>query len=203
MSDGDGWTPAFEGQRPPFRQGNTAALRTGVHSERAVTPLAQEIERRFRAAPDTPGWALEPKFQHEVSNWAFSEAVLELARQELDRIGIVLGKEEVTTVAEESEIGKGGRGSRRSRQARSTSALDEYHRAASRAAAARKALGISPAGFSSIAAAVGYAFRQQEDAIAQLGADGRALMRKHNPALAARLDAQDAVALPPAGPADC
>jgi hypothetical protein len=39
----DGWTPAFEGQRPPFEQGNELSLSHGAYSELRIGKRAAEL----------------------------------------------------------------------------------------------------------------------------------------------------------------
>lgn len=171
----------------------------GARSPRRVLPLRDEIKRRLLADAGTPGYVREAKFAHALDSWATAEAVLRLLTEALSEAGIEVGAAEVTETAEESTE-KGGRGSRRSRQERSTALLDNFHRATTRAANARKELGLSPASYAGIARDVGYTFRVQEDAITRLGESGREIMRRRNPVQAARLDAADAAAeLPPAG----
>ena len=40
------WSPAFEGQRPPFEPGNELSVRHGASSERRIAPVARAHRRR-------------------------------------------------------------------------------------------------------------------------------------------------------------
>mgnify|MGYP001401636563 CR=1 FL=1 len=62
-----GWTPEFPGQRPPFTEGNTAALRTGAHSPRVYGPRAQELAAGLLA--DRPDLGA-PAYAAAVTVWA-------------------------------------------------------------------------------------------------------------------------------------
>src|SRR4051794_9911753 len=44
------WTPAFEGQRPPFEEGNEAATTHGAYSEQRLLPLAEGIYRELKVS---------------------------------------------------------------------------------------------------------------------------------------------------------
>lgn len=49
------WSPAFEGQRPPFEPGNELAAAHGAYREQALAPLAREIgDTLRRVLPVTP-----------------------------------------------------------------------------------------------------------------------------------------------------
>jgi len=62
--------------------------------------------------------------------------------------------------------------------------MDNYHRAASRAANARKELGLSPASYAGIARDVGLEFQRQEDAIARISQQGSDIIARRKAALA-------------------
>jgi hypothetical protein len=49
------WTPAFEGQRPPFQPENTLAVRHGARGTVTLEPRAHEIADELRAL--VPGYA--------------------------------------------------------------------------------------------------------------------------------------------------
>lgn len=72
---GSAWVPDFEGQRPPFEVGNTAALRNGAHSPRVFEPRAQELAAGLlEARPDLAG----PSYAAAVGVWAVYAARFEL-----------------------------------------------------------------------------------------------------------------------------
>ena len=171
---------------------------SGSRSPRKVLPLRDEIKRRLLADPGTPGYVREAKFAHALDSWATAEAVLELVTAALSEAGIEAGAAEVTDTAEESTE-KGGKGSRRSRQERSTALLDNFHRATTRAANARKELGLSPASYAGIARDVGYAFKVQEDAVTSMAAAVAGIRARREAAIAAGEPWPPRVELPPAG----
>ena len=81
------WTPAFEGQRPPFAPGNTAALKSGATSELALAPLRVELAASLSV--DYPN--LDPRRQALLADRL---ARIALARQWLDEQGRIVRDEQ-------------------------------------------------------------------------------------------------------------
>jgi hypothetical protein len=58
LTEDGGWVPEFEGQRPPFEPGNTAAVKHGARSSRKVEDVArrvsEELAERFPVALEYP-----------------------------------------------------------------------------------------------------------------------------------------------------
>lgn len=71
------WVPEFEGQRPPFRAGNTAALRHGVFSPRVVDPKARELVEQVLEDPET-AYLTAAKWRPALWAWARAEAQVQL-----------------------------------------------------------------------------------------------------------------------------
>jgi len=56
----EAWTPAFPGQRPPFRPGHQLSVRSGAFSSRLSEPLAVELaEELVERRPDLAGYPEE------------------------------------------------------------------------------------------------------------------------------------------------
>jgi hypothetical protein len=140
----DGWTPAFDGQRPPFRDGNEAALTHGARSERRVGPLAAQIAAELLADPDTPTHLREPMFAMAVEAWARAEAICQLLRAFLDSKSIEDALTELTTETEDEDR-DGGRTRRTSVARKVAAALDSSRRWEAHAANMRSKLGLDPA----------------------------------------------------------
>jgi hypothetical protein len=71
------WTPAFEGQRPPFQPGHELSLRHGAWSARHVQPVATGI---LQSVLDDPAceYLKAPRFAAELEAWATAEARVRL-----------------------------------------------------------------------------------------------------------------------------
>src|SRR5690349_12295127 len=85
------WTPAFDGQRPPFQPGNEHAVTHGARSERHVGPLAAQIAHDLLTDPDVPPHIREPLFAASVHAWARAEAVCRLLWAWLEDRDIMAG----------------------------------------------------------------------------------------------------------------
>lgn len=99
----DAWTPEFDGQRPPFAEGNDQALIHGARSERHVGPLAERIARELLEDPDTPPHVREPVFAASVQAWARAEATTRLIWEWLAERDIMTGLTDLTTSTEDEE----------------------------------------------------------------------------------------------------
>jgi hypothetical protein len=83
------WTPAFDGQRPPFAKGNQlAATSHGAYSPRRVDPLASELVEQLLADDDV-AYLRAPKWGPAVWAWGRCEARIQLvAEYLLDLVGV-------------------------------------------------------------------------------------------------------------------
>lgn len=89
------WTPAFEGQRPPFAEGNpyrvgegnTLAEKHGASSPRRVDPIAQGIMAEALADPSLE-YLQAPRFGAAVLAWARSEAKVALVDAWVDGMSL-------------------------------------------------------------------------------------------------------------------
>jgi hypothetical protein len=82
----ENWTPAFEGQRPPFEPGNSLAVKHGATSPARVNPRAEEIaEQAISAVP----YLGAEDFAPALRAWARAEASLELLAEWVDRHGLL------------------------------------------------------------------------------------------------------------------
>jgi len=97
MGDVEGWTPEFDGQRPPFPPGNDLGVklqpghelstRHGAYSPRRVEPLAAELVDQVLDDPDIP-YLQMPSYRLAVWAWARAEAQVQLLTEYLaDRAG--------------------------------------------------------------------------------------------------------------------
>jgi hypothetical protein len=79
------WTPAFPGQRPPFPEGHTFSVRTGVYSARKVRPLAEKILAGLLADPQPP-WIAHPLLRDLLDELATVQARQKLLGAYFDTI---------------------------------------------------------------------------------------------------------------------
>lgn len=140
------WSPAFEGQRPPFEPGNQVgrhfesgndegrkfepgnelALRHGAWSPRKVDPLARELVDQVLANPAT-GHLQAPHWRPALWAWGRAEAQVQLLTEWL------------ATQGEKTGDGVGDLGDEKVR-----SAYLLLHRAETRATTGRTRLGLDP-----------------------------------------------------------
>jgi hypothetical protein len=120
------WTPAFEGQRPPFPVGHELSVRHGAFSPRRVDPLASELVDLVLADPAT-AYLQAAHWRPAVWAWAKAEAQVQLLEEYL------------ATRAQETGDGVGDLGDERVR-----SAYLLHHRASARAISGRSRLGLDP-----------------------------------------------------------
>lgn len=133
----------------PFAEGNGAALRHGVFSERAWAPLIDPlIERTIHDAP----WTGRPAFRDALESWAVASVQARLCDDYLAEVGILTAK--------------GG--------ARAATLLsDRLHTRASRL---REQLGLTPSSMAKLLADFGSLNSGGEDVLAQLRAEGAATL---------------------------
>jgi hypothetical protein len=85
------WVPEFEGQRPPFEPGNTAAVKHGAYSPRHVEPAAEELRRAILSDPGMPAHLRSPINGLELAAMCRAHVQAELAAKSLgecvDRCG--------------------------------------------------------------------------------------------------------------------
>jgi hypothetical protein len=140
----DGWTPGWDGQRPPFAAGNEEALATGHRSERRVGPLAAQIAGDLLTDPDVPPHIREPLFAAAVQAWARSEAIVRLLWAWLEERDIMAGLTAAATTTEE-ETQSGGKTSRKSVTRSVASVIDTLRKYEVHSANLRSKLGLDPA----------------------------------------------------------
>ena len=126
MTAVEGWTPEFEGQRPPFLPGNVVAATHHAYSPRRVDPLATEIKAAVLADPAT-AYLEAPRYAAAVWGWARAEAQVQLLTEYLEKAGEVTGD---------------GVGDLEAERVKSAYLL--LHRAEARALSGRRALGLDP-----------------------------------------------------------
>ena len=138
-----GWQPAFPGQRPPFRPGHEASLRSGARSPRKVGPLAAEIEHEARAAAWWPDYLRDPSFAPEIQAWAWAEAQVRLLRAYVGDLDLTDGLTDTSTEVSDETHAK-GRSHRVTTGRRTQAAYTQLSAAESRAARYRSRLGLEP-----------------------------------------------------------
>lgn len=79
------WQPAFDGQRPPFAEGNTHAVHHGASRDRFIAPLAAQIEADLLASAHAP-WLADPELAEDVHALAVAMASERLVEEYLDRV---------------------------------------------------------------------------------------------------------------------
>ena len=140
-----GWTPEFDGQRPPFRPGHEQSLVHGAHSERHVGPLAAQIAAELLADPDTPAHLHESLFASSLIAWARAEAICQLLWRYLEgQDDIAAAMTEVTTGIETEEA-TNRKTTRKTAGKRVASVLDTLRRYETLAGNLRGRLGLDPA----------------------------------------------------------
>jgi hypothetical protein len=81
----DDWTPAFPGQRPPFRPGHAVRKTHGARHPATIDPIAAEIvAEAVEAAP----YLNEVGYRATLHAWAREEARCRLLSEYLDREGL-------------------------------------------------------------------------------------------------------------------
>ena len=151
---------------PPFEPGHTLSTKHGARSERFVRPIADRLTAELvEIAP----WAARPAYGPTVAAWAYAEAQLYLLRAYIDEHGPLDGD-----------------GAPRP----ATALLEKVE---TRATSLRAELGLTPLSLAKLMAALSAApAGTDDDGLARLRAEGRALVETRSPA-----------ALPaPAGAAD-
>jgi hypothetical protein len=123
-----GWTPAFEGQRPPFPVGHELSMRHGAWSDRRVSPIAEEV---LESVLDDPAceYLRAPRFAAELQAWSVAEARCRLLETYIVRLAEEAGADD----------GVGDLGDERVRAA--WSLLNRFE---ARAMSGRDRLGLSP-----------------------------------------------------------
>lgn len=151
-TEGDGWTPEFPGQRPPFQPGNEhafapgneTAITHGATSERRVGPLAARLAQELLEDADTPDHLREPMFAASVHAWARAEAVCRLLWAWLEGRDIMAGLTAAATTTEEETHSK-GKTNRKSVTRSVPAVMDMLRRYEVHAANLRSRLGLDPA----------------------------------------------------------
>lgn len=196
---GDGWEPAFPGQREPFREGNTAAQVSGARGC-AADELAQRFEAALYADPNVPEFVKGGTFAREIRSWSRAEAQCELLWRTLNEVGLQEFATEWVRGTERETPARSGT-KRRIRQGRLPSMLEAMHRAETKAANLRRRLGLSPDGYAALVkdAAIARHFNGQQDPLGRLAERGQAMLEARKAggqdavrAVNAEFDAEDA-----------
>lgn len=140
----DQWTPAFDGQRPPFKPGHELSLVHGARSDRRIAPLAADHKRKLLEGPDCPPYLLtDTSYEPVIDQWAWTHGQVDLLRAYVDEHGIIAA---LTDYEEHEETEKQAKDkttrSGTSRHVRG--ALDALHRAETRLANLGSRLGLDP-----------------------------------------------------------
>jgi hypothetical protein len=146
----DGWSPEFDGQRPPFAPGNERAVVHGARSERHVGPLAAQIAADLLADADTPTHLHEPAFASAIQAWARAEAVVRLLWAWIDGQDVMAALTDVET-REEDEEADHGEIHRKSVTRRVAAAVDQLRKYETLASNLRGRLGLDPASAAKVA----------------------------------------------------
>jgi hypothetical protein len=84
---GQPWTPAFDGQRPPFQPGNQLAVTHGAFSAARTDPIARRFIDEIATDPNT-AYLAAPRFQSQLWTWAVAAARVELLSAWVDGMDI-------------------------------------------------------------------------------------------------------------------
>ncbi|WP_059387263.1 hypothetical protein, partial [Arthrobacter sp. Hiyo1] len=87
-----GWVPEFEGQRPPFAEGNELAVKHGAKSPRKVDPIAQALVSELLADASLD-YLRAPRYAAAVQAWAKAEAKSALITEWVDSMPIEMAAE--------------------------------------------------------------------------------------------------------------
>lgn len=147
VSPDDGsWTPAFPGQRQPFRAGNTAGVVTGVNSPARVGELAAQVLAELLGGKDCPEHLRDGGGQYKftLELWASSMAQCRMLRSWLDGQDVLAAMTEVTQ-GEETEVRPSMGSAKRSVTSRRVaSVIDQLHKCEVRAGNLSARLGLDP-----------------------------------------------------------
>lgn len=173
-------TSGAGGDRPPrgyswapFEAGHERSVTHGATSPRRVLPLAAGIKAALLASPDCPPYMSEPRFGYSLDAWSRAEACVQLLSEWLNEAGITDAAAELTEGDEVESRPVAGGAVRKTRQRRTEPVLQSLSRWETKANALRRELGLSPSSYASLAADVSLVYRQQEDALQRMGAQGR------------------------------
>lgn len=111
----------------------------GAYSERRLAPRAAQIAQDLLTHADTPEWLRTPAYGPAVNAWARAEAVCSVLWDYLAELDLAAAMADVTEVDERRTKGR-----TRTSGRRVEAALTQLHRAETRAASARRELGLSP-----------------------------------------------------------
>jgi len=151
------WTPAFPGQREPFKKGHTLSMVHGANSPRRFGPLAEQLEHQARTSEGWPPHLDNPMYRSSIKALFRAEARIELLTDFLNQFDGVQGVEDamserVHTEEEEDETYTGKK--RVTMTKRVSSAMERLHREETLAMNLRSKLGLDPLSFSRIQADV-------------------------------------------------
>jgi hypothetical protein len=144
--DSGGWTPAFEGQRPPFEPGNEAAVTHGARSQKKVEELARQIDADL--AERAP-WVLD--YPEALKAYGRAESVARMLLADLAKVGLYAANGEFRA-----------------------SVLARWATSENTAAKLRDALGLTPRSEAAVARDRAAAAASSVDVVAELARQGRA-----------------------------
>jgi hypothetical protein len=85
--DGTPWTPAFNGQRPPFQPGNSLAVSHGAYSPTRTDPLANQFRDEILASPDMQ-YLNKPQYAAIFWRYCQAAAKVQLIEEWVDGMSI-------------------------------------------------------------------------------------------------------------------
>lgn len=147
------WVPEFEGQRPPFREGNEAAVTHGARSQRKVEELARQIDADLLTrAP----WVAE--YPEALKAYGRAESVARMLFNDIAKVGVYGSKGEFRA-----------------------SILARWATAENTAARHREALGLTPKSEAQVARDRAVAASASVDVVAELVRQGQATRAQRQP----------------------
>lgn len=142
--DESDWTPVFPGQREPFREGHELSLHHGAYSDRGLAPLAEEIERRWRSAPEWPAYLAQSVWDEPVTLATWRAARCHRLRAYVNERPVEEWVTDRHQETEETTQVSEGKTRRRTSGQRTRSAMDLLDRQEKGLLEALSALGLTP-----------------------------------------------------------
>ena len=148
------WSPAYPGQRPPFRPGHTISQTHGAYNEALIGPARDAILRRMLTDPDMPDHLRHPMWMDARKDYAAVQAMADRVVAWAESMGV----EELMEPRGASGQGK--------------SAGELVLRFLDRAMAHRGRLGLDPLAYARLRKDLGLAHNQETMALERLAAAG-------------------------------
>lgn len=172
-----GSSPARGYSWEPFRPGHMLSVKSGIYSERFLTPRAEEILLRERAKPTWPAYLEEPVYERAVRAWSRSEAMLELyteyvEQQTAEAMSTEFGEAEEDITGDGTK-GGGGNSTRRSRTRKTGPSLEMWRKLDASASMHRTKLGLDPLSRARLGRDVAASQADMAQIMAQLDRDER------------------------------